>query len=105
MGLSERWVRKLLARVRKEGDGGIVHRLRGRRSNRRMGEAERERVKVEQRLDGTAWLRFRSSYLKLDALPGAAAGKFFRPTASRPCRQQCHIPPPSHPWRRKFLSG
>ena len=42
--LSTRWVRKLLARRRREGDGGIVHRLRGRASNRRIGEAERERV-------------------------------------------------------------
>ncbi len=49
MGLSARWVRKLLARRRKEGDGGIVHRLRGRRSNRRIGSATRERVMAEVR--------------------------------------------------------
>ncbi len=36
LGLSERWVRKLLARLGKEGDRGIVHRLRGRASNRRL---------------------------------------------------------------------
>ena len=34
--LSERWVRKLLARVRKEGDGRILHRLRGRASKRKL---------------------------------------------------------------------
>jgi len=28
--VSERWVRKLMARLRKEGDGGILHRLPGR---------------------------------------------------------------------------
>lgn len=44
LGLSTRWVRKLLARRRQEGDGGIVHRLRGRASNRRIREAERARV-------------------------------------------------------------
>ena len=27
--VSERWVRKLVGRLRKEGDGGILHRLRG----------------------------------------------------------------------------
>ncbi|HET9180410.1 MAG TPA: hypothetical protein VFQ24_18790 [Terriglobia bacterium] len=38
LGLSTRWVRKLLGR-RQEGDGGIVHRLRGRVSNRRFTAA------------------------------------------------------------------
>ena len=40
--LSERWVRKLLARLRQEGDGGILHRLRGRASKRRLAEAVRQ---------------------------------------------------------------
>ena len=42
--LSERWVRKLLVRLRQEGDRGIVHRLRGRASKRRLPEALRQRV-------------------------------------------------------------
>jgi len=42
--LSERWVRKLLVRLRREGDRGIVHRLRGRASKRRLPEAARQRV-------------------------------------------------------------
>jgi len=42
--LSERWVRKLLARLRQEGDGGILHRLRGRASKRRLAEALRQKV-------------------------------------------------------------
>ena len=44
LGLSTRWVRKLLGRRREEGDGGIVHRLRGRVSNRRIGSEVREQV-------------------------------------------------------------
>ena len=49
LGLSERWVRKLLARVQKEGDHGVVHRLRGRASNRKVGEKERGKaVKLVQ---------------------------------------------------------
>ena len=36
IGVSERWVRKLLARMRKQGDRAVVHRLRGRRSNRKI---------------------------------------------------------------------
>ena len=42
--LSERWVRKLLARLREEGDKGILHRLRGRASTRRLPEGVRQRV-------------------------------------------------------------
>src|SRR6266702_2486934 len=42
--LSERWVRKLVARLRKDGDGGILHRLRGRPSKRKLGEAVRAKV-------------------------------------------------------------
>jgi transposase len=44
LGLTDRWVRKLLKRVRAEGDRGIVHRLRGRPSNRQLPEAWRERA-------------------------------------------------------------
>jgi transposase len=42
--LSERWVRQLVGRLRKEGDGGILHRLRGRASKRRLSEGVRARV-------------------------------------------------------------
>jgi len=42
--LSERWVRDLVKRLGKEGDGGILHRLRGRASKRRIAEAVREKV-------------------------------------------------------------
>jgi DNA-binding Lrp family transcriptional regulator len=42
--LSERWVRKLLARLRREGDGGILHRLRGRTSKRRLPEGLRQKM-------------------------------------------------------------
>src|SRR3989475_5030048 len=41
LGVSDRWVRKLLRRVKKEGDRGVVHRLRGRVSNRRLPEKVR----------------------------------------------------------------
>ena len=38
MGITDRWVRKLLARMKDEGDAVVVHRLRGRASNRRIAE-------------------------------------------------------------------
>lgn len=48
--LSERWVRKLVARLREEGDGGILHRLRGRASKRKIPQAVREKaVKLVKR--------------------------------------------------------
>src|ERR1700675_2979164 len=36
MGVSQRWVRKLLKRMKREGDGVVVHGLRGRASNRKI---------------------------------------------------------------------
>ena len=44
MRVSERWVRKLLQRMKKEGDGVVVHGLRGRASNRRISRSTRERA-------------------------------------------------------------
>ena len=44
MGVSERWVRKLLRRMKQEKDRVVVHGLRGRRSNRRLPEESRARA-------------------------------------------------------------
>jgi hypothetical protein len=44
LGLSERWVRKLLARIHQRGDAGVVHGLRGRPSNRKIGDQEQRRA-------------------------------------------------------------
>jgi transposase len=44
MGVSDRWVRKLLQRMKREGDGVVVHRLRGRGSNRKIAESVRARA-------------------------------------------------------------
>ena len=49
LGVSARWVRKLLGRVGKEGDAGVVHRLRGQPSNRKIADRERQQaVKLVQ---------------------------------------------------------
>ncbi len=42
--LSDRQVRRLLVRVRQEGDRGVVHRLRGRPSNRKIPERVSQRA-------------------------------------------------------------
>ena len=39
-----RWVRKLLVRFRRRGDGGLRHGLRGRASNRKTPEAVKRRA-------------------------------------------------------------
>jgi hypothetical protein len=44
MGVSDRWVRRLLADMKEKGDGVVVHGLRGRTSNRRIDEKIRERA-------------------------------------------------------------
>ena len=44
LGLTDRWVRQLLGRLRAEGDRGVVHRSRGRPSNRKLPEAWRLRA-------------------------------------------------------------
>ena len=44
LGISDREVRRLLSRIAAEGDRGVVHRLRGRASNRRLPENLRSRA-------------------------------------------------------------
>jgi len=44
LGLSVRWVRKLLVRQRTRGDGALRHGLRGRASNRKTPEAVKQRA-------------------------------------------------------------
>ncbi len=44
LGISDREVRRLLARIAAEGDRGVVHRLRGKASNRRLPESLRSRA-------------------------------------------------------------
>src|SRR5712691_7946005 len=65
--LSDRWVRKLVARLRKEGDGGILHRLRGRASKRKIPETVRQRaVKVVKREYADFGPTLASEYLAQD---------------------------------------
>ena len=64
LGVTERWVRKLLARMRKEGDGGILHGLRGRASNRKIEEKTRQRaVKLVESKYGDFGPTLASEYL------------------------------------------
>ena len=44
MGVSQRWVRKLLRRMKREGDRVVVHGLRGRASNRRIAAGTQKKA-------------------------------------------------------------
>ncbi|OGP11530.1 MAG: hypothetical protein A2W63_02630 [Deltaproteobacteria bacterium RIFCSPLOWO2_02_44_9] len=44
LSLSDRQIRRLLGRVREEGDAGIAHKSRGKESNRRLPEKIRKKV-------------------------------------------------------------
>jgi len=44
LGISDREVRRLLVRIEEQGDRGVVHRLRGKASNRRLPESLRRRA-------------------------------------------------------------
>jgi transposase len=52
--LSERQLRRLLARVRQQGDAGLVHRLRGRASNRKLAAEIEQRAVAQLHDDGYA---------------------------------------------------
>jgi transposase len=56
MGVSDRWVRKLLRRMEADGDGVVVHGLRGRSSNRRIDE--QTQVRVVELLKQPEWYDF-----------------------------------------------
>ena len=49
LAFSDRQVRRLLVRVRAESDPGIVHRLRGRPSNRKIPAAIQQRILAQVR--------------------------------------------------------
>src|SRR5262244_744805 len=52
LGVSDRWVRKLLMRMIKEGDAVVVHGLRGQPSNRKLSaETQRQVVKLLKQPD------------------------------------------------------
>src|SRR5271169_6111732 len=56
IGVSDRWVRKLVKVMKKRGDGVVVHGLRGRASNRKI--ATRTRKRAIQLLQQPDWHDF-----------------------------------------------
>ena len=44
LSLSDRQIRRIIKRVRLEGDAGIIHKTRGRPSNRRLSKKIKEKA-------------------------------------------------------------
>ena len=82
LGLSVRWVRKLLVPLRTRGDGGLRHGLRGRASNRKTPEAVKRRA-VElyrQKKQAKLWHDYGRKFTKLIL----RAQNFAHPGSSNP---------------------
>jgi transposase len=60
LGISERQVRRVQRRVEKEGDTGVLHRGRGKRSNRRL--KPEEEAGIQEHLQDPMWVDFRPTY-------------------------------------------
>ncbi len=63
----------------------------------------KSRILVEQRLDGSSWLRYRGKHLPLQPLPPAAASPSgLRPPVLPAKPHPRPKPAPGHPWRKPF---
>jgi hypothetical protein len=60
MGVSDRWVRRLLVGMKEKGDAVVVHGLRGRRSNRRIDEELR--VQAMEIVKSPEWHDFKPTF-------------------------------------------
>ena len=92
MGITDRWVRRLLARMEDEGDGVVVHGLRGRASNRRIEEGVERRARLQRTVESQfQGLCPCDPGLKREALSTTVPGEGSQPISSEPA--------PSHrPW-------
>src|SRR4029434_1004177 len=80
MGVSDRWVRKLLKRMTKQGDAVVVHGLRGRPSNRKLrAETQRQAVKLVKQPD---WHDFGPTFASQHWPNGMGSKSAMRPCGS-----------------------
>lgn len=115
LGLSVRQVRRIRRRMEKEGDSGLIHKLRGRPSNRRIDGGTRSRavsiyytiryanrlyqilpppypglrggkVVVELRRDGSLRLRFKDKYLQYTLIESCSNSQGALPPPPGVCR-------------------
>jgi len=66
----------------------------------------KERVLLEERIDGSLQLRLRGKYLNYQVLPARPEKQIKQPwviTATQKKERKCWKPPADHPWRRPFI--
>lgn len=63
-----------------------------------------DQVIIEERLDSTLHIRLRKTYLEYQVLPDRPQPSKKKVTALV-SKSTAHVPPPDHPWRKKFLRG
>ena len=70
LGLSRRQINRIVQRIKREGEKGIVHRLRGKESNRKFPKKLKERVikLYEKKYDGFGPLLASEKLLELDKI-------------------------------------
>ena len=79
MGVSDRWVRKLLKRMSKQGDAVVVHGLRGRPSNRKLAGETQTTSAGDPEATGLA--RFWADFCAPNSWPSGTRSRW----AKRPC--------------------
>ena len=89
MGVSDRWVRKLLQRMKRQGDGAVVHGLRGRTSNRKI--AARLEAQAIELLKQPEWHDFGPTFAAEQLAKRHIAGG----RAGAPLGSWCSGTPPS----------
>jgi len=102
LSLSVRQVRRHKKRVREEGEGGVIHRSRGRESPRRTPEATREQVVKLYRETYSAWnmehLREQLESAHEMGLSRETLRRVLLDEESRPCRRRGRR---HHKWRER----
>jgi transposase len=102
LSLSVRQVRRHKKRVREEGEGGVIHRSRGRESPRRTPEATRESVVALYRERYSAWnmehLREQLELVHEMKLSRETLRRVLLDEECRPCRRRVRR---HHKWRER----
>jgi len=65
-----------------------------------------ERVLLEERIDGSLWLRLRGKYLNYQVLPAKPVKQIKQPwviAATQKKERKHYKPPQDHPWRKPFI--
>lgn len=60
-------------------------------------------VVIEERLDGSVWIRLRDKHLNYETLPARPVKQKIQPWVLAAAPRAFYKPPADHPWRKKFI--